>query len=673
MSDYADEQDRIIAEFEADADEAALAAFEALLEETSGRLEVSKSGLLSKLQLFPKGDFPVSAYSQYWGPVWKLSDESKGTPCNIYFECETLGANELKRAITYHLVPSFTPFSRIKSFSSTRQKAHDFKFLEIYLLQPNRLTAIPEHIQLITLPMLNRALEEAKESGRSSHYSGLFFMLRFWLSLSTHRLIPEELRLSAELTGIDSKERQRDVIQNFNGNLQSWVSLSEAELEKLVNHALFWLEEAAPRLLEVKNFIINSGIENYAKGVVRRRTKQPEIEDALTVNINGIEVMSFNLVESPHCGKAAFSYRWLSQYALAVDKIRNAVFVFIALVTGMRKKELASLKFDDVHCNGMGEYCIDITRFKTSNDSNYEGETQTLPLPSYVGKIIDTLKELRCIRDYYRNGLIFQTMLNTTPVVNQKPMLPLNIISDLEEATQIDRLHAHRFRKTIAEILINRSERNIDLIRMLFGHHSYSMTLRYIARNPYLVRSVALALEESYSNQFHEIVTAVRDGSFSGDAANRLAKQISERPEEFKGKRLKVSILIYITHLLSAGSPIYVGRTAVGTYCVTGDPFDETNLPPCLVGRNRPEGRIRPDPTNCQIECRNAVVVGKAQTAMEESVRFYESLMETGAESLTSKARKKIQEKIDAHKRHLENLHDTEVAKTLRIPLMEVS
>lgn len=673
MTEYTDEQDRIIAEFEADAEEAAFAAFEDLLQETAGDLEAGKSGLLNKLSYFPKGDFSVSLYSDYRDPLWTLSDPSKGRPQTIYFDRELPGANDLKRALTYHLVPAFTPFARIKSFASTRAKAYDYRFIDMYILEPNRLSAIPEHLNLITTPMLNQALDDAKASGQASHYTGLFFFLRFWLVLSAHKLIPEELRLSAGQTGIGTKERHKDVAQYFAGSLQTWIPFSETELEKLVNHALFFLEEATPRLIDARNFVVNNAIDKMRGGKIKRADRQIEFEKVMTISINGKSILNYTMSEGLSKGFHTYRYYWLANYAKAVDQVRDAVFVFVALVTGMRRTELAALTFDDVILEADDRYWIDITRFKTSYDPNYNGETDRLPLPKYVGKIIENLKTLRNVAGLYRNGLIFQTAFSTTAVTNEKPNLPNNIIEHLEEATGIERIHPHRFRKTIAEILINRSERNIDVIRLLFGHHSYSMTLRYISRNPYLVRSVAQALEESYSKEFHEIVSGIRDGGYSGDAAERLAKQITERPEKFKGRQLKVSILVYISHLLTAGTPIYVGRTAVGTYCVTGDQFDEHNLPPCLKDRVLNDGRIRPDPTNCQIECRNTVVIGKARSSMEENIRFYEALLESNSDTLNVRAKITIKNKIDAQKAHLENLHHSEHLKTSHIPVLEVS
>lgn len=673
MYDYEEEQERIVAEFEADAEEAAAAAFETRLKETMGSLNSTKSGLLNKLAIFPDGNFPISQYSEYRAPIWKLTDETKENATNLYFDRDLPGSNELKRALTYHLIPAFTPFSRIKSFSSTKAKSHDYRLIEIYVLTPNRLTALPEHINLITPPMLNKALNDAKASGQPSHYTGLFFFLRFWLAMSVHKLIPDYMRLSSHAGTIDTKERSKDVADHFNGSLQSWLPFSEPELEKIINHALFWLEEATPKLLQARECIIKSGALELHKGVIARKNRQYELENALNIEINGVVIMKFSRSIKNQNTTPQYAYRWVAEYAQAIDKVRNAVFVFVALVTGMRIRELGALTFDDITCDKNGDYWIDITRFKTSHDPNYNGETERTPLPNYVGNIITSLKLLRSIWTFYKSGIVFQSAFSTITTTKRKSKLPPSIISYLEDACGVERIHAHRFRKTIAEILINRSERNIDLIRLLFGHRSYTMTLQYISRNPYLVRSVAEALEESYSKDFHEIVSAVRDGSYSGEAADRLAKQITQRPEEFKGKRLKISILTYVAHLLSAGKPIYVGRTAIGTYCVTGDQFDENNLPPCLIGRSNPEGRIQPDPTNCQIECRNTVVIGKAETAMNESIQFYENILATGGNSLNARAKNYIQAKIDAHKRHLANLHTSEISKPLRISLVEVS
>lgn len=652
MSDHIEMQDRIIEEFENDADEAALDHFADLLSEIGDASAPSRSGLRAKLQLDPNGNFAVSPFSSYSSPVWRTSSHGR----SIYFRSELLGGNELKRALVYNMLPAFTPFARIKSFKSTVQKAAGFRMLEIYLLIPNRLTATPEHLAMVTTKMVNQALDEAKASATPNHYMQLFMMIRSWTALSTQKLLPLELCLHESVHKADTRERSRDVMDLFYGSIQSWIPFSESELEKLINHSLFWVQRAMPRLLEAKRFLVDSGITLFNKGVVRRGSRQKDIEDALSIEIDGVHILNFRLKEGMHQGRPAFTYRWVAEFAHAIDEVCRAVLVFVALVTGMRKSELGVLKFDDIIRDENNDFWIDITRFKTSNDPNYYGETERLPLPGFVGEVLFDFKDLRSLWTFYKSGHIFLHTFATITVAEGNSVDVSKLASSLEERCGVDRIHPHRFRKTIAEVLINRSERNIDLIRMLFGHRSYKMTLQYISRNPYMVKAVAQALEESYSKEFHEIVTAIRDGASSGQLADRLTHQISQRPEEFKGKRLKASILLYIAHLLSSGTPLFVGRTAVGTYCVTGSELDRRSPPPCLQGQSLPEGRIYPNPSNCQVECRNAVVVAKAEKSLRENVRFYESLLTTSGEALPPKTYRKIVARIEAHKIHLKNL-----------------
>ncbi|MFY1664318.1 tyrosine-type recombinase/integrase [Pseudomonas sp. Pseu.R1] len=652
MSDYIEMQDRIIEEFENDADEAALERFASLLAETSDASAPARSGLRAKLEIYPDGNFPISPRSHYSSSVWRYP----GSGAGIHFRSDVPGSNDLRRAILYHMLPAFTPYARIKSFKTTIQRASDYRLIEMYLLTPNRLTAIPAHLAMVTTKMVNRALDDAKASKMPSHYAHLFFMLRSWTELSTQKLLPIDLCLHNSVQSVDTRERSRDVMDFFTGSIQSWIPFSEDELEKLVNHSLFWVQRAMPRLLEAKKFLVESGITEFNKGVVRRAKRQPDIENALTIEIDGIQVLTVSRTDGTHDGRPVFTYRWVAEFAQAIDKVCGAVFVFVALVTGMRNHELGVLTFDAIVQDKGGHFWVDITRFKTSNDPNYNGETERLPLPGFVGEMLTDFKELRSLWTYYKKGLVFQKASANISIEAGNAAQVGKLASELEEPCGVDRIHPHRFRKTIAEILINRSERNIDLIRMLFGHHSYKMTLQYVSRNPYMVKAVAQALEESYSKEFHEIVTAVRDGASSGEPAERLASQINKRPEEFKGKRLKTSILVYIAHLLSSGTPFFVGRTAVGTYCITGTELDRRSPPPCLQGQVLPEGRIYPNPSNCQVECRNAVVVAKAETSLRENVRFYESLLAAGAEGLPPKAYRKIAARIEAHKFHLENL-----------------
>ena len=405
MYDYTEMQDRIVEEFENDIREAALERLACSLDETTDGSAPTRSGLRAKLELYPDGHFPVSPCSSYASHVWRQPDGGKA----IYFRSETPGCNELKRALIYHMLPAFTPYARIKSFLTSHQRASSFRLIEIYLLTPNRLTASPEHLAMITVKMVNRALDDAKASRMPSHYLDLFIMLRNWTALSVQKLLPLHLCLHASVQSVDTRDRSRDVMDFFTGSLQSWIPFSEVELEKLVNHSLFWVQQAMPRLLTAKNFLIDSGITTFNKGVVRRAERQADIEEALNIQIDGIQVLSVNCkTRRGRSGVTYWSYWWVAEFAKAIDEVCRAVFVFVALVTGMRKSELAQLSFDDITKDDGENYWIDITRFKTSHDPNYSGETERLPLPYLVGEMLTDFKNLRSLWTFYKKGLVFQ-------------------------------------------------------------------------------------------------------------------------------------------------------------------------------------------------------------------------------------------------------------------------
>lgn len=272
--------------------------------------------------------------------------------------------------------------------------------------------------------------------------------------------------------------------------------------------------------------------------------------------------------------------------------------------------------------------------------------------------MIRKFEQLRSIPPFVKEGMLFQPVRSTKSVNRATVALITTLIDQLKLVLPIERLHCHRFRKTIAEILINRDERNVDIIRTLFGHKSYAMTLRYIARNPLMVRSVAIAIEQNYSREFHDIVASLRLG-YSGGSAERIYRQILKRPDEFAGTQIKVTIVSYISHLLKAGEPLFIRRTAVGTYCLSGERFTPLNLPPCLAGREVEGDLIMPDPHNCKLECKKIVMVSSAKQALSDNIRFYEAVLDKARGKLAPKVETELMRRISASEAHLNNLITT--------------
>ncbi|MCW2293109.1 hypothetical protein M2262_003159 [Pseudomonas sp. BIGb0408] len=647
----------MLREIEEDYSELEFEELESLQEEFQRRPDAPSSSLASKLSVLD--DFPICPESNYRDKMWKLPHGKNSFANNIRFNRELSGSNDLKRVLVYHVIPDYSPFSFIRSYTTAKAFGNEYAVLEKYIFIDNHISAQPEHIALISIPMVMQALEKAKASESKLHFFLLFKFLRLWCNLSEHKLIPEQYYLSIPIDQIDTVERRHEVLKSkFTGTMNAWTSYSEEDLEHIMNYATAWLDGAIPKLSDLKNYIMDNGFHEYTDKNIKRRERLIELDKLMTITIDGKEIMRPHVLRYTLKGDETYTHSWVGGYGRALNGIRNSIFMLVALVTGGRKSELATIHFDHITTDHKGDYWITITRYKTSASPTH-GEEDTLPLPRYVGDMISKFKELRSLPPFYKQGWLFQPN-NSSKVVNKAtPGLVTNIIVQLKEELPIARLHAHRFRKTIAEILINRDERNIDIIRALFGHKSYAMTLRYIARNPLMVRSVAIAIEQSYAREFHDIVAGIRFAGYSGEGAKRIYQQILKRPDEFTGKQLKVTLVAYVSHLLAAGEPLFIRRTAVGTYCLTGEHFTHENLPPCLQGREIEGDLIMPDPGNCQPDCRKIVVLQSAKYALEDTAQFYSQVLNNSAGKLSAVAERELNRRVKAAHAHLANLNET--------------
>ena len=660
----------ILHDIDEDYSEAMMEELEALQHELTAKASQPSMTLANKIiQLGNK--FPVSNGVLYDDPMWSLPHGPHAYPNNIRFDRELSGSNDLKRALTYHTIPEFSPFSYIRSNTTTKSFGNEYAIVEQYIFIENGISARPEHIAMISVPMINQAFEKAKASTAKHHYFILFKHLRFWARLSEQKLIPEGLRLDVLSEHIDIPERRKEVVQSrFNGTLESWIAYSEEDLEILMDYATFWLEGVMPKAEALKDYLVETKFAFLSDLVVTRRERLPELEALSTIEVDGKRVMSPRMRQHYKDDLLHHSYSWVEGYGKVLDGIRNSIFILVALVTGARKGELAAMHFSHVTQEPNGDYWLKITRWKTAA-SPKNGEEDRLPLPRFVGDMICQFERLRSIPPFVKEGWLFQPLRSTKVVNRATPSQITSVIEQLKNALPIERLHCHRFRKTIAEILINRDERNVDIIRALFGHKSYAMTLRYISRNPLMVRSIAIAIEQNYTREFHDIVAGLRLGH-SGSAAERIYRQILKRPDEFAGTQIKVTIVSYISHLLKAGEPLFIRRTAVGTYCLSGERFTPSTLPPCLFGRPVESDLIMPDPGNCKIECKKVVVLSSAKQALSDNIRFYESVLDNARGKLAPKVETELLRRISASEGHLHNLITTGHSASAQIKVRHV-
>ncbi|WP_216592111.1 hypothetical protein, partial [Streptomyces brasiliscabiei] len=103
--------------------------------------------------------------------------------------------------------------------------------------------------------------------------------------------------------------------------------------------------------------------------------------------------------------------------------------------------ELEALKFEHVIETRNGRFKLQVTRYKTSQDPNYNGDISFIPLPKFVGQKLKEFKSLRDDLDQKREGFIFQSVLGRRKVVRQGSVKIENITKKLQEELGIDRIH----------------------------------------------------------------------------------------------------------------------------------------------------------------------------------------------------------------------------------------
>lgn len=617
--------------------EAAVEEVATLIVDSGTSIRGATSVLLEKLRACPEGDFHVTEISLYCDNEWRLTGGKV-----VKFDSKLPGFNDLKRSLVFHIMPEYHPWGTIRSHSTTHSLGYQFINIDKYLFGPNALNATEMNLKVIDATKLNQALDKAKSDGYVAVYQRVFFFIRLWLHLSAQKLIPEQHRLLVPVNWVDTRERRKDVAYYVRSEVGSYSPLSENELAQLIDHALYWTVKAIPALRGIQQFILGEGVDK-AGNVIRisAPARFQRYLDRLTLPEDLLPVFTPNIFyREPYIkieGKARkiWDIYWVRPYATALDSIRNGIFIWVGLITGARKRELSILTEDDIIYDEVtDEYSIKITRFKTTDDPDFSGKSEVLPLPHFVGTLIKQYCELREVRNFSKVKSLFgshqHARLGVTKSATDAYKSIDGLMMQIQTLTGLERVHCHRLRKTIAEILINRDERNIELIRLLFGHASYAMTLKYIARNPYIVRGVVQAIERNFTEDFADIVQGVSTGVFAGERASKLAEKLDGMRSGFTGKTIKAQIHEYISYRLQSGEQLFIHRTSLGlgTYCLNTQSYTTGAKPPCSAESSIGGGNL-PNPKNCRIECGNLVLLNKATTSLRQNIAFYTRLLDS--------------------------------------------
>ncbi|MCB5460142.1 tyrosine-type recombinase/integrase [Vibrio lentus] len=530
---------------------------------------------------------------------------------------------------------------------------------------------------------IDECLQLIKNKVRGGHnrLTGALLFFDKWAELTERGLLPIDFRLEYDKYTIVSNEKRSEIFNLKEEVSDIWTPLEADIIKPVFDEASRYIRDFAPTIIHCSNLLRNRTRRGEAQALdtVREdgRTKGlyktllnipvPELSD-------GVKIFNF-VPTTKKVASKGYARGW--QYRTTIDitevrpaliKLKRCCIFIIGLFTGLRRREIAALKANATYQKN-GSMYLDIVRFKTAADSDVEGQADSIPVPNIVANAIDVLIELF---DDNRKNLDSEYLLVTDIITKKRyEKIKLSTVAKdirylVEEITGVDYAHPHQLRKSIAWLLISRSETNVDLIRQLFGHKSYGMTLRYIMRNELMVASVIELLEHNYTEDLKDIFEAISNSKTSGDLSDKIKKRMEE--QQYKGQVLVTDIELYVRESLKAGVPLYVSRVPIGGFCMKSGKND--TLPPCM----EKTGVSKPSVDFCDYKrCKHLIFNEESVANLYSQIRYYEQklsyLDDCSNESIVAHYENEILE----HKELLERLGEpTPVSDSREVTVAKV-
>jgi hypothetical protein len=297
-----------------------------------------------------------------------------------------------------------------------------------------------------------------------------------------------------------------------------------------------------------------------------------------------------------------------------------------------------------------GQDYLYITRFKTASNPR-KGTPDNIPVPRIV---VDAIQILENLFKHQRKELESEYLLVSDIItVKRYSKIKINTIGKDVRKFLIDFTgedgHTHQLRKTIAWLLISQGEENIDLIRQLFGHKSYGMTLRYILRNELLSGCIKELLEKNYTEDLHQALSKIASGEAVGDLANKLRQRSIKN---YPGQILASEIEAFVHSALESGVPLFISRIPIGGFCINSSDISKKK-PPCIDDTD--EGK--PNPEFCDyLNCPHVLHTSESVENVKSQISFYEKKQKHLPEFGDDRIQHYYESKIQKNKKLLEQL-----------------
>jgi len=245
---------------------------------------------------------------------------------------------------------------------------------------------------------------------------------------------------------------------------------------------------------------------------------------------------------------------------------------------------------------------------KTSEGST--GFSVVLPIPAIGFKAFKCLESLtEKARAWGKTNKLW---INVTNQFGKESSIKTfnSVYKNWSEDLEIQHIHPHQFRKTLAMFAIYQDPNNITIIRRLFSHKSLAMTLAYIVKMPGMDEEIKLAVLKQNKVLLDEILEAIMNNCIAGKGGIRI-KKIVQESKVFKASLYEdgwENFEQYVEVLMQDGLNI-LHRTAFGAIC--------TNTHSGLV-------HLGPESCNCNtVDCDWAVFTEKSIEDLDDTIKFH--------------------------------------------------
>ena len=608
----------------------------------------------------------VTEHSYFHANKWTIPSAHK--PTNLYFEYEFSEHESTKdypelilflKCLTLYRVPNHT--ENVTSNRTALMELFTLKRFISFCFIDNQLFNPILDCSKITLHQINKALDKSRDEGSHANYREVAKGLRLWINLTASEVLPIEFDCPFAESEIFTNGRVREIIKH-NLQMGTYIPLSEDEIAKIADNSFKWIETYGQDIC-----FLNEHINKHENFVFKTRNNS----DFERVVIKKDSVSGQEILRRAYAIDKTSNIAWFSP--IFASDLRNsdslylkdihessknllgACISIILLITGMRIRELQNLKVGCCIPIDSNLYKLNYKIFKTASNSEH-GENADFPVPKIIFTAVSLVERLLTrVRSEIDSDFLFvgYEFRKSRYKFCDSATLRRFLRRIIDDENVKKNIHPHRFRKTIAWLLISRSERNIDIIRQLFGHRSYKMTLEYILRNYELVDEVVNQLRINYAQDFYDLTKSIISGHYSGPAADRLARSIKSNPSSFNSQVLRLTLTEYVTALLESGEPIFIHRVPVGAWCLSV-PVLGSKPTPCTA-KLQPTDRVAPDIRFCKYEdCDKFAGTPDAIPGIERNIVFYKKILNVSG--MDSSLRKKYEHKLAKNEEHLSNI-----------------